>query len=79
MPAYSSTTINKDTIAGFGKTQIKIKVRHGLYVDPISSHQGQGEYILPRNSKIKITNVQHILGKGAGTWVIEAEQVLHGQ
>lgn len=58
-------------IDGFAETEIsdspvvlQIEVKKGqksIYVDPISDHQGEGETLLPRGSKIKIISGPHII------------------
>jgi len=69
---YLSTSLSYETaISGFAEAdfsdkpvvlQIEIsKGQKSIYVDAISDHQGEGETMLPRGSKIKIISGPHVI------------------
>lgn len=69
---YLSTSISYGTaIDGFTESDwndnpvvLQIEISRGqksIYVDPVSEHQGEGETLLPRGSKIKIVSGPHVI------------------
>lgn len=76
--AYMSTSMNRDVAQGFldgDKTallEIKVpKGTRGAYVDMVSDHDNEQEFLLPRATKLKIVAIK---GKGSKA-VIQAEVV----
>lgn len=68
-PAYLSTSISDRTAQGFlgatkpGKSAIRLKIQapagtRGMYVDPISSMQGEREFLLPRGTQLRVLDAQ---------------------
>ena len=58
-PGYISSSLSVDVAAGFANSNngdiIKIHLpagHHGIYADPISNHDGEQEFILPRGLKL---------------------------
>ncbi|MED1787211.1 ADP-ribosyltransferase, partial [Brevibacillus laterosporus] len=73
--AYTSTTIQKDSV--FVGSAIRMEIRvpkgaHGAYVDSISQVKGEMEVLLPRESKFEITGASTVQENGYNVLVIRA-------
>ena len=80
--AFLSTTVSKTTAQSFGNGYVlKINVPKGkgkgAYVDSISYHKGEREFLMPRNTKLKITGTANGSKEGFGSdkTVVYAEYV----
>lgn len=61
-PAYQSTSYRADNIGRFGNTHFVITSPAGTKIAPVPSAAGEGEFLLARNSKLRITS--RVEGKG---------------
>lgn len=57
------------------KYVLELKVRQGVYLEPVSSKVGEEEILLPRNTKIKITGADYKVINGSGAFVLIGEQI----
>ncbi|MEC0033314.1 ADP-ribosyltransferase [Bacillus cereus] len=74
-PAYTSTSLQKDT--AFGRSAIRMEIQvpkgtHAPYIDSISKFKGEQEVLLPRGSKFKITGASTVQERGQNTLIIRA-------
>ena len=73
MPAFTSTSINREVAERFSKGRIifKIKSRRGVYLGKFSSAGGESEILFDKQSIFKIVNVQ----QEGFTGLIELEEL----
>lgn len=89
-PGFASTSTSHKVATSF-TSQVLLKITfpkgyHGAYLDPISTFQGEKEYLLNPNTKLVVTKVQKVTGtqslhmtevKGKKTTTHNAHQKLH--
>lgn len=67
-PGFASTTLSKTVGTDFmSEDLLKINMPagyHGAYLDPISSYNGEDEYLLNPNTKLIVTKIQKVTIKG---------------
>lgn len=77
--AYISTTLASDAVKSFARNKnvtnavVKIRIPKGSkggYVDEVAQDGGEGEWLLPRNSVVKVTSAKK---NESGLWEIDAE------
>jgi hypothetical protein len=61
-----STAIDSFADADFSDKPVVLQIeiakgQKSIYVDPVSTHQGEGETLLPRGSRVKIISGPHII------------------
>jgi len=72
LKGFQSTSINPDFAAGWhhGGQEVpllEIKPKVGAYVQPISSHKNEREFLLPHDAKYVVKGIAHVKFKGHGT------------
>lgn len=66
-PGFASTTTSRGVATGF-TSQVMLRINfpagyHGAYVDPISTYEGEDEYLLNPQTKLVVTKVQQVTVK----------------
>lgn len=77
LKGFQSTSINPSFAAGWAHTGLKFEIKpaKGAYVQSISAHKNEYEYILPHDAKYAIKGVKEVKLDGKTHQVVQLEQL----